>query len=115
MRLNRRTVAIGAVLAALAAGGVGIAYAVGGDSEERVTGPDAERAEAAALESVGGGTVLESEHQDSDGAGAYEVEIERPDGSQVEVYVDDRFNAVGSEADDDTESGEDDETAEGDD
>jgi hypothetical protein len=56
-RINRRTVAIAATIGALAAGGAGIAYAVSGDDEEQVTGPDASRAEAAALEAVGGGTV----------------------------------------------------------
>lgn len=112
MRLNRRTVAIGAAIAALAAGGAGIAYAVGGDSDEQVTGPDAERAKAAALDSVGGGTVTEIEHQDGDGAGLFEVEVQRPDGSQVEVYVNGSYEAVGSAGDDDSgaeeESGADD-------
>ena len=107
MNVNRKTVSIAAATAALAAGGVGIAYAVGGDSEEHLSGPETERAKAAALEAVGGGTVLEAERQDGDGAGAYEVEVERPDGSQVEVYVSDRFEPVGSAADDDSGAGED--------
>jgi uncharacterized membrane protein YkoI len=102
MQVNRKVVAIGAAIAVLAAGGVGIAYAVGGDSDEQVTGPDAERAKAAAIESVGGGTVTEIEHQDGDGAGLFEVEVQRPDGSQVEVYVDGAYDAVGSAADDDS-------------
>jgi hypothetical protein len=102
MKVNRKVVAIGAAIAVLAAGGVGIAYAVGGDSEEQVAGPDAERAKAAALDSVGGGTVTEIEHQDGDGAGLFEVEVERADGSQVEVYVDGSYDAVGSAADDDS-------------
>jgi uncharacterized membrane protein YkoI len=61
-----------------------------------------ERAKAAALESVGGGAVTEIEHQDGDGAGRFEVEVERPDGSQVEVYVDGSYDAVGSAGDDDS-------------
>jgi uncharacterized membrane protein YkoI len=112
MKVNRKVLAIGAAVAVVAAGGVGIAYAVGGDSEESVTGPDAERAKAAALESVGGGTVTEIEHQDGDGAGLFEVEVQRP-GSQVEVYVDGNYNAVGSAGDDD--SGAEDEGAADDD
>jgi hypothetical protein len=109
MRLNRRFVAIGVAVVALAAGGVGIAYAVGGDSEEQVTGPNADKAKRAALDAVGGGKVLEVEGQDDDGAGAYEVEVERPDGSQVEVHIGSDFQPVGSTADDDTgsESGDD--------
>ena len=108
MNVSRKTLAIGAAVTALAAGGAGIAYAVTGDSDEQATGPEAEKAKAAALDAVGGGTVLEAEYQDSDGAGAYEVEVQRPDGSQVEVYVDDHYNAVGSAADDDSGSGDDD-------
>jgi uncharacterized membrane protein YkoI len=104
MKLNRKVVAIAAAVTVVAAGGVGIAYAVGGDSEEQVTGPSAEKAKAAALKATGGGTVLEAERQESDGKGAYEVEVKRPDGSTVEVYVDDNFKAAGSAADDDSGS-----------
>ena len=113
MNVNRRVVAIGAAVAALAAGGVGIAYAVGGgESEEQVTGPDAERAKSAALEAVGGGTVTEVEYQESGSAGLYEVEVQRDDGSQVEVHIDGDFGAVGTAADDDSGSGEDDDAGE---
>jgi hypothetical protein len=103
MNINRKVLAVAAAVAVLAAGGVGIAYAVGGgDSEEQVTGPSAEKAEAAALDAVGGGTVLEAEYQEAGGAGVYEVEVERPDGSQVEVHIDDQFQPVGTAADDDS-------------
>ena len=79
MTLNRRTVVIGAAIGALAVAGVGagIAQAVGGSSEDPVTGPAAEQAKAAALKAAGGGTVLEVEQQDGDGAGLYEVEVRR--------------------------------------
>jgi hypothetical protein len=101
----QRVVTAAAGIAALAAGGVGIAYAVGGgDSEEQVTGPDAEKAKAAALEAVGGGTVTEAEYQEAGGAGVYEVEVQRPDGSEVEVHIGSDFNAVGTATDDDTGS-----------
>lgn len=102
MKVNRKVITIAAVAAALTAGGAGIAYAVGGDSEEQVSGPGAERAKAAALDAVGGGEVLEVERQDGDGDGAYEVEVERPDGSQVEVHVSASFDALGTAADDDS-------------
>jgi hypothetical protein len=104
MTLNRKLLVVGGVLVALAVGGIGIAYAVGGDSEEQVTGPGAEKAKAAALEQVGGGTVLGVERQDGDGAGVYEVEVQREDGSQVEVHVSGDFNPVGAAADDDSGS-----------
>ena len=106
-RINRKTVAIAATIGALAAGGAGIAYAVDGEDEEQVTGPDTSRAEAAALEAVGGGTVLEVEHQDGDGDGVYEVEVQRPDGSQVEVHLGGDFQPLGTASDDDGADDED--------
>ena len=105
MRRNRRhaLVACGIVAAAvLAVGGVGIAQAVSGESETPVTGAAAEHAKAAALDAAGGGTVLEIEHQDGDGAGVYEVEVRRTDGSTVEVHLDGQFRQVGSASDDDS-------------
>jgi hypothetical protein len=117
MKVNRRIVviagAIGAVIA-LAVGSVGIAQAVGGSSEEPVTGPAAEQARSAALKAAGGGTVLEIEQQDGDGAGLFEVEVRRADGSQIEVHLDDRFQPVGTVADDDSGAENDfDESADG--
>lgn len=114
MWINRKAVAAAAAVIALAAGGVGVAYAVGGGgSDESVTGADAERAKSAALGAVGGGEVTEVERQDSDGAGSFEVEVQRPDGSQVEVHLDSQYRPVGQEQDDDTgsESGEDEDDA----
>ncbi len=102
MKVNRRIVVIAAVgVTALAATGAGIAQAVGGESEENVTGPAAQKARSAALAAAGGGTVLEVERQDGDGAGVYEVEVRRADGSQVEIHVDAQFEPVGSAPDDD--------------
>jgi uncharacterized membrane protein YkoI len=114
MKINRKVVAVAAAVAALAAGGVGIAYAVGGgDSDEAVTGPSAKKAEAAALEAVGGGTVLEAEYQEAGSTGVYEVEVQRPDGSAVEVHIDDQYQPVGTAADDDSGSESEDEGSEG--
>ena len=113
MNTKRMWVAIGAAVAVIAAGGAGIAYAVGGgESEESVSGPDAERAKSAALDAVGGGTVTEIEYQESGSAGLYEVEVQRADGSQVEVHVDGGFDPVGTAADDDGGAGEDDDAGE---
>jgi uncharacterized membrane protein YkoI len=99
---SKRTLAI--VLAAgvlVVAGGAGIAQAVSGSDEAPVTGPAAERAADAALQAAGGGTVLEVERQDGDGAGVYEVEVRREDGSEVEIHLDAQFREVGRAADDD--------------
>jgi uncharacterized membrane protein YkoI len=105
VRRNRRFALVAggtAAVAALAIGGVGIAQAVSGDSEAPVTGAAAEQAGAAALDAAGGGTVLEIEHQDGDGNGAYEVEVRRTDGSTVEIQLDAQFKQVGTASDDDS-------------
>jgi hypothetical protein len=105
MKLNRRMLVIGAAAGVLAVGGVGIAQAVGGSSEEPVTGPAGDKARSAALKAAGGGTVLEVERQDGDGAGIFEVEVRRADGSQIEIHLDDRFQPVGTALDDDDGAG----------
>jgi hypothetical protein len=100
--INVRTLVIAAAVAMLLAlGGAGIAYANGGDSEERLTGPDAEKAKSAAIAAVGGGTVTEVERDDGNGTGAFEVEVTRDDGSQLEVHLDGDYNVIGREADED--------------
>ena len=113
MKVDRRLLGAAGAVVVVAAGGIGVAYAVSGDSEEQATGPEAEQAKSAALDAVGGGSVVGVEHEDGDGAGVYEVEVKRDDGSQVEVQVDAQNQAVGSESDDDSGSGEENETGEG--
>src|SRR3712207_9136744 len=82
----------------VALGGATIAYASGsGDSEEQLTGPDAEKAKSAAIEAVGGGSVTEVERDDGYGTGAFEVEVKRDDGSQVEGHLDRDYNVVDQE------------------
>lgn len=104
MRRRVIVIASGAVAVALLAGG-GIAWATGaGDNDRPLTGSDRERAIAAALRHTGGGTVTETEAGD-DGA-AYGVEVRLSDGTQVEVSLDERFNVIGQERDDDGRSEE---------
>jgi len=100
--INVRTLVIAAAVAMLLAfGGAGIAYANGGDSEEQVTGPEVEKAKSAAIAAVGGGTVTEVERDDGNGTAAFEVEVTRDDGSQLEVHLDGDYNVVGQEVDED--------------
>ena len=106
--INVRTLVIAAAVVAmlLALGGAGIAYANGTDSEEQVTGPEAQKAKSAAIAAVGGGgTITEVERDDGDDgygtSGVYEVEVTREDGSQVEVHLDGDYNVVGQQADED--------------
>ena len=100
---NVRTLAIAAVVATLVVlGGAGIAYANGGDSEEQLTGPDAQKAKTAAVAAVGGGTVTEVERDDDGyGPGVFEVEVTRDDGTQVEVHLDGDYKVVSQQADED--------------
>jgi hypothetical protein len=100
MTRTRKLLIAGAAILVLAVGGVGIAQAVGGDSEERVTGPEADRAAKAAVDAIGGGRAVGVERED-DGAAAWEVEVARPDGSEVEVGLTGDLERVGTEAEDD--------------
>jgi uncharacterized membrane protein YkoI len=96
----RRKLAIVAVLVvAVMTAGIAIA-AGGGDDDQPLTGSTRDRAVDAALQHTGGGSVLETEAGD-DGA-AYGVEIRLEDGRQVEVNMDENFDVIGQEADDDT-------------
>ena len=100
--INVRTLVIAAAVAILLAlGAAGIAYANGGHSEEQLTGPEAQKAKSAAIAAVGGGSVTEVERDDGNGSGAFEVEVARDDGSQVEVHLDGHYNVVGRQADED--------------
>ena len=110
MKDKRKTALIAAVtIAALAAGGTAVATAGsgGGDddaSETPITGKTLERASAIALESTGGGKVTGTEAGDEEGA--YEIEVTRADGSEVDVHLDENLDVLGAEADDEA-SGED--------
>ena len=99
MTRRRKLLIGGAVVLALGAGGVGLAQAVGGD-DEQATGPDADRAKAAAVKLVGGGSAVGVERDDDDGA-AWEVEVKKSDGSVVEVGLTSDLRKAGVERDDD--------------
>ena len=109
-----------AAVAALAVGGatLAIAQSEGGDpigpaeaeevgehessaseAAEEASGAAADDAARAALDAVGGGKVLEVEHAD-DGVSGFEVEVERPDGSYVEVNLDESLEVVSTGGDD---------------
>jgi hypothetical protein len=115
-----------AVLAALGLGGTAIAGAAGGGSqrnsgdrpianqassrgsddtktekrekpEKPITGQALQRAKAVALAATGGGKVTDSEVGDEEGA--YEVEVTRADGGQVDVHLDKGFNVINQSSD----------------
>nr|2KGY_A Chain A, POSSIBLE EXPORTED PROTEIN [Mycobacterium tuberculosis H37Rv] len=67
------------------------------DGEDEVTGPDADRARAAAVQAVPGGTAGEVETETGEGAAAYGVLVTRPDGTRVEVHLDRDFRVLDTE------------------
>jgi uncharacterized membrane protein YkoI len=99
MRTRTKVIIAGGVVAAVAA--VPIVAQAGNDSEQPITGPALEQASAAALAHTGEGTVTDTEVGDEESY--YEVEVMLDDGSQVDVQLDEQFNVVGSEADDEGE------------
>jgi uncharacterized membrane protein YkoI len=108
---KRKIAAIIVAVLALAGIGGGAALATGAmdDNEQPITGEALQKASDAALAHTGGGHVSETEVGDEDSY--YEVEVTMDDGSQVDVQLDENFNVVGDEADNDSaedEQGDDD-------
>jgi uncharacterized membrane protein YkoI len=102
--MRSRVIAAAVVLgAALAATAGGIAVAGNGDdgpASHQYTEQQADRARQAALDATGGGTVNSLE-SDSENGATYEVEVARPDGTTVDVRLDDQFKVVVIEGDGD--------------
>jgi hypothetical protein len=105
----RRKYLIGLIVAVIALGATagGFTVAAVTSDEENVTGPEADAAGQAALAITGGGTVLEVEHGDDEGA-VWEVEVRKPDGQEVEVLLDGGLQSVGVFPGDDAGEGPDD-------
>lgn len=93
--MNKKTKTI--LAAGLTVAAVAAATAAAGDSETPITGDALDRASAAALHFTGGGRVTGTEVGDEESL--YEVEVTLPDGTQVDVQLDENFAVVGSEAD----------------
>jgi uncharacterized membrane protein YkoI len=100
MKIKHRALIAGGAALVLAAGGVGVANAVGGqdDGEGQATGSGAAEAKAAALELVPGGSVNAVERDGEKGA-TWEVEVRRPDGSTVDVRLDASYGKVAIDPD----------------
>ena len=102
MKSNRtRNFLIGgaAVLAVVAGGG---AYAIADGTKEKekpLTTAETAKAEKAATAEVNG-RVLYVEYEEDYGGG-YEVEMQKKDGSEVEVYLDKSFKVAGVESEED--------------
>jgi len=100
--MRKRVIIAGAVLGMAVAGAVGgIAVAGNGDdgpASHQYTEQEAEQAKQAALDATGGGTV-NSVETDSENGATYEVEVTQPDGSTVDVRLDEAFDLVVIEGD----------------
>lgn len=109
-KTRKRIAMVFAGAAVVTAGSVGAAAALSGgdDGEGRpIPASELDRAERAALEETGGGTVTGTEVDDEESK--YEVEVTLDDGTQVDVQLDEDFRVVGTEDDGtDDESGSDD-------
>ncbi len=98
--MNKRIkVVIGATAAAMVITGGAVAATASGEDDAPLTGSAREKATAAALAHVGEGTVVGTEVGE-DGV-AYGVEIRLTDGSQVDVKLDEGFQVIATENDDD--------------
>ncbi len=108
MSTKGRMIGTGAGVLVALGGVAGVAAAsssIGADDDQQLTGDTLTRAVDAATAAVEG-RVVDTETGD-DGA-AYGVEVQRPDGSVVEVQIDASFNVIGTEADEDESDGPDD-------
>jgi hypothetical protein len=99
MTRGRKLVIVGATVVALGATGIGIAQAVGDDTDEQATGPQADRAKRAAVEAMHAASAVAVERENENGT-AWEVEVVMNDGRQVEVDLDQNFALVGAKSDD---------------
>ena len=92
MRKKMKIAAASVGAAAVLTGGA-LAATAGTDSEGGVTGAQADRAKAAALEATGGGTVGAVE-RDGEAGATWEVEVRTTDGRTVDVRLAEDFSVV---------------------
>jgi hypothetical protein len=105
----RRKTKIAIATTVLAGGAVAgtAAFAVAGGADDDttqapITGPALEKATAVALKHTGGGRVAGTEAGDEEGF--YEVEVILDNGSQVDVHLDEAFNVISPEGDNESEA-----------
>lgn len=99
MQRKMKWIVVAGLTIALVGGGTRLAVASADDdgSDKPITGPALQRASAAALQHTGGGRVTGTEVGDEESL--YEVEVTRPDGTEVDVQLDKGFKVVGTDTD----------------
>ncbi|GIE95315.1 PepSY domain-containing protein [Paractinoplanes rishiriensis] len=85
-------------VAAVAALGIGGGVWATAANASDVTGADRDRVASAATQAVGGGEAVEVETSDDQGE-AYEVEVRKPDGTEVDVALDKDLKVLSQAAD----------------
>ena len=99
MKKRATMMVIGLVGVGVITGGA-IAIAAG-DSEGGAAGPQADRAVKAALEATGGGTANAVE-RDGEAGATWEVEVTKPNGQTVDVRLDEHYEVVVIDGDNET-------------
>lgn len=115
MDKRKKILAVAGITSVVALGGGGLAYAGGaaGDGDDKpATGADADRAGKAAVDSLGGGTVL-NVFEENEGDVAFEVEVKQADGSTAEVEITQDFAVAPADKGEADEGPEGDEASEG--
>jgi hypothetical protein len=95
--MTRKHLLIGASVLALGVAGGGAIAVAGSEDDQTLQGSTASKARAAALQHTGGGKagVVEDESGDKEERGAsYGVEVTKPDGSKVDVFLDGDFKPL---------------------
>jgi uncharacterized membrane protein YkoI len=100
LRSKRIVIPTLAAVAVMGAGG----FVWSSAASDELSGDERDRASSAALEVVGEGKVTGTESDDEEGA--YEIEVTKPDGTQVDVHLDENYEVLSQDADD--EDGDDD-------
>ena len=96
--MNKKLLIVALVtVSVVAVAGATVAIA-SGDSDVNVTGAAADQATAAALAATAGGTANSVELDGENGA-TWEVEVTKPDGTTVDVRLDEAFGVVVIEGD----------------
>ena len=108
LHMSKKAAVLGAVATIVALGIAGAAIDSSDDdaTDRPITGTALQKASDAALAETGGGKVTETEVDDEESK--YEVEVTLDDGTQVDVQLDEDFQVVSSEADDESDDANDD-------
>src|SRR5262245_8326254 len=104
--MKKRTMAatLASGLLAVSIAGGAVALASSDDGEGGASGPEADRAVAAALEATGA-TKANAVERDTENGATWEVEVTKPDGSTVDVRLDANLKVVVVEPDQEAHSG----------